>query len=250
MPPRALIAGLGLIGGSIGLALRARGWNVTYLDPAVERDEAIRCGAADERARGIEDCDLVVLATPVDAALDLLRTIPPATRATSVCSVMKPLREAAGERPFVAGHPLAGSHERTLSAARADLFRGRRWFIDRSDPLVETMIADCGAFADLVSPEEHDRAVALTSHLPQILSTALAASIGDDDLRFAGSGLRTFLRLAGSDAAVWRPVISANRENIEKGANAVADLVRRMLEDDPDPIFERARTVWARLEEN
>ena len=76
---------------------------------------------------------------------------------------------------FVAGHPLAGSQERGLAAARSDLFTGATWFIDRDDPIVRKMIAACGAKAELVDAAEHDRALALTSHLPQILSTALAA---------------------------------------------------------------------------
>lgn len=230
------------------MALRARGWHVAYIDPNVSPGEALRAGAADERAETFRGAPIVIVATPVDAALELIRQMPEIP-VTSVCSVMKPLREAADARrlPFVAGHPLAGSHERSLAAARADLFHGHRWFIDRSDATVERVVTECGAIADVVDADEHDRAVALTSHLPQILSTALAAAMTGEDLRFAGSGLRTFLRLAGSDASVWSSVIASNRDNIARRADVVNDLVRRILEDDPSPVFEQARAVWKRL---
>jgi prephenate dehydrogenase len=248
---RALIAGLGLIGGSIGKALRMRGWQVAYVDPSVEEDQARRAAAADQRLTSIEaGADIVIIATPVDAALQLMATMP-AVRATSVCSVMQPLREAAGRRglTFVSGHPLAGSHERSLAAARADLFEGRPWFVDQNLPEVSAVIAACGAREEVADAAEHDRAVAITSHLPQILSTALAASLEDEMLRFAGSGLRTFLRLAASDASVWRPLIEANRENIARHEQAVGELVRRIIRGDSGDAFEKAQRIWRELDE-
>jgi len=226
---RALIAGLGLIGGSIGMALRARGWKIAYRDPRVSLDEARRAGAADDESD--DNVDLVVLATSVDVAVDLLKRID-APLITSVCSVMQPLRAAAEGKDFVAGHPLAESHERGLAAARADLFEGKRWFIESRNYEVEEMIRDCGAAGDVVDPQEHDDAVALTSHLPQVLSTALAAYAERSgvDIRFAGSGLRTFLRLAGSDASVWKPIVDANRGAIDEHLNAVIEIARTMNE--------------------
>ena len=245
MPPvrRALIAGLGLIGGSIGIALRRGGWHVAYADPNVLLDDATRAGAADERAASLDaDVDLIVLATPVDIAVASIGQC--RTLATSVCSLMAPLRSAADAHAiaFVAGHPLAGSQERGLSAARGDLFEGASWFIDRDQTVVQELITACGARAELVDAGEHDRAVALTSHLPQILSTALAAHLHDQhlDLRFAGSGLRTFLRLAGSDAAVWSPIIAANRQNIAPHADAIERLVREIVEGEPGEAFAKA----------
>jgi prephenate dehydrogenase len=276
-----LIIGLGLIGGSAGIALRRRGWRVRYIDNRVNVDDARRCEAADERADAIGTDDFVLLATPVDAAVALL----PAIRgtATSVCSVMQPLREIAACHPersegpgraghdagssqhhpgpsslaparddrfrFVAGHPMAGSHERGLAAARGDLFEGKRWFLDGHDDDVEHLVRDCGAVADFVDAKEHDRAVAVTSHLPQILSTALAAYLGEheDMLRFAGSGLATFLRLAGSDAEVWRPVIEANRANLVPHAEEVVRIAREIVEGDPTDAFERAQKLWRKL---
>jgi len=241
----ALIAGLGLIGGSIGIALRRAGWRVSFDDPNVALDDARAAGAADDDSRG--GAEVIILATPVDAAVSALSTQDSALR-TSVCSVMVPLREAADANhvSFVAGHPLAGSEQRGLAAARGDLFVGKPWFVDRDEQLVADIIEACGARAERVSAEEHDRAVALTSHLPQVLSTALAALGDDDAARFAGSGLRTFLRLAASDARVWMPVIAANRENIRLDFERLVVEVRAILDGDAEA-FARAREFVRRL---
>jgi len=103
-------------------------------------------------------------------------------------------------------------------------------------------VAACGARLERAGADDHDRAVALTSHLPQLLSTALAAHLQDSgvDERFAGSGLHTFLRLAESDASVWAPVLEANAGNVTEHLDAVLWIAREMLRGDRDP-FERAR---------
>ncbi|HEX2122851.1 MAG TPA: prephenate dehydrogenase/arogenate dehydrogenase family protein [Thermoanaerobaculia bacterium] len=246
-----LIVGLGLIGGSAGIALRRRGWRVRYLDPHVAPDDALRAGAADERATAIGDDDLVLLATSVDVAVELLRGMDPRRgMVTSVCSVMQPLRDAAKTR-FVAGHPMAGSEARGLAAARGELFEGQPWFVDGDDVDVAAIVRDCGATLELTTADEHDRAVALTSHLPQILSTALAAYLAEHEevLRFAGSGLRTFLRLAGSDASVWAPILDANRATSSACGAMFARIAREMLEGDPSEFFRRAQSVILRRED-
>jgi prephenate dehydrogenase len=243
--PSILIVGLGLIGGSAGMALRRRDWRVSYLDPHVALDDAKNAGAADQRVDAIDDADVVLLATPVDAAVALLRTIETTSVVTSTCSVMRALRDAA-RGTFIAGHPMAGSQESGLGAARADLFEGKPWFVDGEHALVR----DCGAVLERVDAAEHDAAVALTSHLPQVLSTALAAYLHDRDelLRFTGSGLHTFLRLAGSDAAVWAPVLEANRDQLAPHADAIAALVRQIIAGDPRDAFAKARAMWRALE--
>jgi prephenate dehydrogenase len=245
--PRALIVGLGLIGGSIGIALRSRGWRIAFFDPKVTLEEARAANAADEKVESLGAADLTVLATPVDVALSILRTQGSGLRTTSACSVMEPLRRV-GVSNFVAGHPLAGSQKRGLAAARGDLFQERAWFVDREDPLVQRMIAGCGARMEIVTPEEHDAAMALTSHLPQVLSTALAAYIDQHGIedRFIGDGLRTFLRLAGSDGSVWMPIVNANSTRIAPHAEAVAKIAKEILAGDA-AAFERAQRLWARL---
>jgi prephenate dehydrogenase len=241
---RARVVGLGLIGGSIGLALRRAGWTVSYVDPDVALADALASGAVDTDRDA--DPDIALLATTVDVACDVLPQQKCLTM--SVCSVMEPLRDTAGALPFVAGHPMAGKSTRGLAAADVDLFAGKRWFIDRENDLAKRVIADCRAEAVVVDAAEHDQAVALTSHIPQILSTALAAYIdGQDVAQFAGSGLATFLRLAASDASVWTPTIEANRKNIEPHLVRVLEIVQAVLEGDTTA-FERAQALLRKLE--
>jgi prephenate dehydrogenase len=239
--PELLIVGLGLIGGSIGMAARQRGWRVRYVDDSVNVDFARQHIAGIERAEGIAAEDFVLLATPVDAAVAWLRAND-ARVVTSVGSVMQPLRDAARGH-FIAGHPMAGDTKRGLAHARADLLENKRWFLDARDYEVEELVRDCGATAELVTAQEHDQAVALTSHLPQLLSTALAAHLRDhpDAQRFAGEGLKTFLRLANSHESVWESIISANAKNIAPHADAVNRLVEEMLGGKVSAIFEKAR---------
>jgi prephenate dehydrogenase len=252
-PRRAVIVGLGLIGGSLGMVARSRGWQVSFIDPAVAESDARARGAADRRIEVLEPTDLVILATPVDAAMRYVESIPADQPATSVCSVLAPLA-AAGERRglrLVAGHPLAGSEHRSLSAAKANLFNGCRWFVaGKPEPIVSDLIAAAGAIADEVDAEEHDRAMALTSHLPQVLSTALAAAIeaaGIDVARFGGSGLRTFLRLAASDATVWEPIVEVNRSNLSAGLQETVRLAEEIVGGNRPHIFRLAQRIAGEL---
>lgn len=248
---RALIAGLGLVGGSIGAALRRRRWYVEYVDPFVEEAQALAHDAADARVASLHrDADVIIIATPVGVAYDLVRGVPEESIATTVCSVMEPLRQLANARgvSFVAGHPMAGSERSGVAAADSDLFRGKRWFVDRSVAIVEEVIEDCGAISDRVDPGDHDRAVALTSHLPQLLSTALAAHLAESeaDARFAGSGLKTFLRLAESDPRVWMSILGANHDNIDRHLERVIEIVRDILHGDDRP-FLAAKEMMRKL---
>lgn len=242
MPRQALIVGLGLIGGSIALRLKQRGWHVEYIDKSVNIDEF-------DQVNEIDDRSLVIVATPVDAAVALLRDLQPRSGAvTTVCSVMRPVREVATTARFVAGHPIAGSEKSGFAAADPSLFEGKPWFLDAQDEDVEQLVHDCGANLERTEAAEHDQAVALTSHLPQVLSTALGAMLADreDVLRYAGTGLKTFLRLAGSGPEIWKPVLEANRENIAGRAEELERIVRDMLDGDMTA-FEKARRMWRRL---
>lgn len=253
----ATIVGLGLIGGSIGKALAAAGWSVSFLDPAVTADEARAARAAQEKLAAIDglspEC-VVILSMPIDVTTRMIEQIPPIPNLlTSVCSVMSPLESAARRRSlnFVAGHPLAGSHLRGLGAADAELFRGRPWFVDESaGGAIDAIIGACGATKTVVSSSVHDRAIALTSHLPQLLSTALASLVhesGVDTSLFAGSGLKTFLRLAGSDRSVWHSVFESNSENIDLALARLEEIIREIANGDDDEHFERAQRTFERL---
>ncbi len=239
-----LIVGLGLIGGAVAMALRRRGWHVRFIDndPSLSLDGV-------ERIDAIEDADVIVLATPVDVAIELLPAIESRGVITSVGSVMRPLR-AAAKTNFVAGHPMAGRHEGGLANAQHVEFEGASWFVDAHDDRVEELIRACGANPVLVTAEEHDTAVALTSHLPQVLSTALFAYLSDmpDVRKFAGGGLRSF-RLAASDGEMWHSVLAANRDQLRPHAEQIAQLVRAIIEGDEPEAFQKARTLWRALTE-
>ncbi|HEX6176877.1 MAG TPA: prephenate dehydrogenase/arogenate dehydrogenase family protein [Thermoanaerobaculia bacterium] len=239
---RVTIAGLGLIGGSIGMALRRRGWSVSFVDPAVSLDDARRTGAADEKLDAPSG-ELIVLATPADVAIDIVRSLATKSVVTSVASVMSAICDAARDLNFVAGHPFAGSERGGLAAARADLFDGKPWFIHREDTAVLRMIGDCGAEAVVISTEEHDRVLALTSHLPQVLATALASLLARVDPRFVGSGAKSILRLAGSSYDVWRPVLEQNEQNVAAAAEELWRVIRAIHADD----FERAQKLYEKL---
>lgn len=247
---RVLVVGFGLIGGSAGQALRRRGWHVTFLDPHVTLGQAQVFKNADERVEQIADAnaDIILLATPVDVAVNILRTLETEAVVTSACSVMRALRDVA-RGTFVAGHPMAGSERRGIAAAEGHLFENKRWFVDAQHPLVEDLIRDCGAIPDRIGAAEHDAAVALTSHLPQVLSTALAAHLDGhpEVLRFAGEGLRTFLRLAGSDASIWMPILAENRDELAPHVEGVAKLAEEIATGDATDAFERAQRFWRKL---
>ena len=252
----ATIVGLGLIGGSLGMRLQRRGWAVDYIDPAVDEGAARSAGAAADSLAAPEQIrpgSLVVLASPVDAAIALLPVIDRSLVVTSVCSVMAPLQNAAGEAglQFLAGHPFAGSERSGLAAAREDLFEGRPWFLSsgRAEPRIEGMISDAGGVIHRIDADEHDRQLAFTSHLPQLISTALAALIARKgiDPVFLGSGLASVLRLAGSSHSVWEPVLRSNEERIDAAWQELAEEVQRLIRERDRASFEGAQALWQSL---
>lgn len=256
--PSATIVGLGLIGGSIGKALLRAGWEVDFIDPAVSLSEATEAAAAQRKLATIGEVkpeSLVVIAMSVDTSIQMLEQIPAVPNTlTTVCSVMQPFHEIGARRgiPLVAGHPLAGSEKRGLVAADAELFAGKRWFVDGTVPheSVDAMIETTGAEIVWVEPGDHDRVLAITSHLPQLLSTALAATIAESGVEldlFGGSGLRSFLRLAGSDRAIWHSVFEANGENLERSIDNLLAVVRRLLDGDDEELFSAAQGIYAAL---
>ena len=237
-----LVVGSGLLGASIGLALRRAGVQV-WLDD-VDPDavaEAVGRGAGEPWRPDAGDPRLVVVAVPpaaAGAAMARAGAFPDAT-VTDVTSVKaEPLAAAvaAGADPgrLVGGHPMAGRETSGAAAARHDLFDDRVWVISplaESDPerveTVRDLVVTCGAVPVVMAPEEHDRAVALTSHAPQLLSSLLAARLLDVDpeaVAVSGQGLRDMTRIAASDPALWRSILDAN-------ADSVADVLEAFAQD-------------------
>jgi len=233
---RLAVIGLGAIGGSIAAALREAGWHVRGCDQSAENLRvASERGLIDEPAGGPEEAvrgsDSVVLAVPVrtiGGMLDAIdRAAPPGALILDTGSVKGSVLDKmvvlAGAERTIGGHPLAGTERSGPEAARPDLFRGRTFLLCRhrrtADATVERATAlarELGAEPIVVikEPEAHDRVLARTSHLPQLISTALALSLEPEDADFSGPGLRDMTRLAGSDPAMWRDILRTNRDSI------------------------------------
>lgn len=245
-----LVVGAGLMGASVGLALRAHGVAV-YLadrsDAAAALAEALGAGFAQSPP---DDPDLVVLASPpatvaaslIDWQRLYLRSI--FTDLASVKAGPQQEIEAMGgdSSRFVGGHPLAGRERSGAGAARGDLFEARPWVLTpspQSSPLAlrrsEQLVALCGAQVVIMTPERHDEAVALVSHVPQVVASLAAARLAEADgdlVALAGQGLRDVTRIAASDPALWTEILTTNATHVRRVLDAVAvdlDQVRKAL---------------------
>lgn len=247
---RALIVGTGLIGGSVGLALRARGWRVSGLDFEGSRAQAaLEMGALD--AVGDDPAaDLAVVATPVSAiAGTARRLLSDPNRAglvvTDVGGVKVPVVGEADHPRFVGGHPMAGSEQIGLAGADPELFVGATWVLT---PTVETdvdsfatvraVVSSLGAEVVALTPEDHDRLVATMSHVPHLVAATLmnsAASHAEREgalLRLAAGGFRDMTRVAAGHPAIWPDIcadnaaaIVASFDRLLADLGAVRDLV-------------------------
>ena len=236
--PRLGIIGTGLIGASVGLAARARGWEVLGCDrdPAAAA-EALRVGAIqciDERDAMYAGCDAVVIAAHVSGTLDELaalrrRTLRDDQVILDVASVKVPVARAGSEiRTFVPTHPMAGAERRGPAAARADLFVDRVWCYVPTGSATHTAQAAAfvemlGAKAVAVEAEQHDAIVALTSHLPQLLAYAFTERVNeraalDPELvdALCGPAARELLRLGRSSPQMWDEIFRENRAALER----------------------------------
>jgi prephenate dehydrogenase len=240
------IVGTGLIGGSLGLALKKRrlAGRIVGCDRAPVLERARDCGAIEagttNLAEAVHGSGLVVLATPVIAILDLIDrlgpALPPRTLVTDVGSTKAEIARRAVEsfgrnagQRFLAGHPMAGKEQSGVEHADADLFEGAAWLFTPL-PRQRVHAGLCGEFVDCVEklgakvatldPSDHDRFCAWVSHLPQMISTALAASLVDEFgedaplLDIGGRALRELTRISGSPYSMWRDIAITNRKNL------------------------------------
>lgn len=267
-PRQVAIVGLGLIGGSLGLAIRERRPDVRVV--GVDREaralqEATRREAVHEAQctlqDGIAGADLVVLAAPISAILaqleELPLLLPDGALVTDVGSTKRTICEHAQERlgqRFVGGHPLAGSERSGMEAAKADLFRGTVWVLTpqgRAPARLTALLADLGARVTTMTPAHHDRVVAATSHVPQLLAVALGkhlADAGDNDRAYRSliaSGGSDWLRLARSSPSPWRDVVATNADSIRQEVEALLDELERLTRetDRLEDAFERANRL-------
>jgi len=237
------IVGTGLIGASFGLALREAGFQGSILGVSSERAiaDAIAAGAIDRGvplSEAAEQADLVFLSQAIGRILDTIRHLDPllkpgalVTDAGSTKTEIVDLgRQLIRRGQFLGGHPMAGKESRGAAAAEGGLFRGRTWALTPDEPAeLETdparqfraWLDRIGARVVLLDSEEHDRTVALTSHLAQLASTALAATAAEmlpdgRHLRLAGPGLHDMTRLALSSYDLWRDILATNPEHIDR----------------------------------
>jgi prephenate dehydrogenase len=237
------VIGLGLIGGSLALALKRAGnvgvvYGVDIDDTAIEyaiREHIIDAGSRDLRA-AVNDSDVVVIATHVGIipkiAKSLAPILPPNTAVTDVGSVKaNVVTEIESMLPksvsFVGGHPISGTERSGICHSSADLFKEKRCILtptvntnDESLVRVRNLWESIGAKVYTMTPEAHDRVFAYVSHLPHAVAYALLNSVASQEGRaaeifdFAGGGLKDFTRIGASSPEMWSDILAANRENV------------------------------------
>lgn len=231
------IFGTGLIGASLGIALRAQGMVVTAWDPDPRaRAGAGEVGAADRfppsADQALKGAELVVLAGPVQAIVETVGRLDTPALVTDVAGVKGPVMEAA--RPgmrFVGGHPMAGRETAGPAGASGSLFRGATWVLTpgaaspRDVACVQKVVESIGATPLVMDAATHDAAVAVISHLPQLVASALvdAASSHPGALDLAAGGFRDLTRVALSDPGWWAEVLAANRGEVAAAARRLAE---------------------------
>ncbi|HEX7712122.1 MAG TPA: prephenate/arogenate dehydrogenase family protein [Sphingomonadaceae bacterium] len=269
---RIAIIGLGLIGGSIGLAVRE------YLPNArttgFDHDPAVRVRAeqrmladriADNAEEAVRDADLVILCVPVGAMGEVARKIAPALREGAVVSdvgsskqsILEALRAALPGRAVIPAHPVAGTENSGPDAGFATVFQ-QRWCIvtppqDADSVHVSKLVAfweALGAMVDTMDPKHHDLVLAVTSHIPHLIAYTIVGTASDledvtrsEVIKYSAGGFRDFTRIAASDPTMWRDVFLNNRD-------AVLVMLQRFLDDlgaleeairagDGDALFDR-----------
>ncbi len=277
---KLVIFGVGLIGGSVALALKKAGLS-TYI-VGVGRSEknlqaALDLGVIDSAqtdiAEAVAGADLILIATPVAQTANILRSIQPHLQAQTVITdagstksdVLKVAGEILGAQfdQFVGGHPIAGAEKSGVAAAKSDLFLGKNVVLTPVfSPTPETNIhavrraselwKACGANVSEMSAETHDSIFAAVSHLPHLLAFALVNDIAsrpnaEQLFSFAASGFRDFTRIAGSSPEMWRDISLANKTALLRDLTAfeqqISQLKQLLNEDNGDgllALFERA----------
>lgn len=244
------IFGVGLIGGSFALALRAAGFQgeIAGVSSPATIKAALERGVIDREVTVEEarEFDLIFLAQPIRGILAALPQLA-GSRAwvTDAGSTKRTICRAASvlER-FTGGHPMAGKAARGLEHADAGLFAGRPWILTSTPPpALAALLESTGARITITTPEEHDRAVALTSHLPQLLSSALAAQAAAHPalLFAAGPGWESMTRLAASDWALWRDILETNADYLLAAWQELRDRLDpalAALHENTDPLGE------------
>ena len=252
---KVAVLGVGLIGGSIGLAARGRlEAQVTGFDPeGANLDRALELGALDHGAAtvaaAVADAEVVFCAAPVGAlpalVAEALAGTAEAAVVTDVGSTKRELIDrlaAAGDDSrFIGGHPLAGAETAGVANARAEMLEGARWYLTptaRSSgvhyDLLQSTIADLGARPQAIDAATHDRVMAVVSHLPHVLANVLvaeaAAALSEESERLpeVGTSFRDTTRVAGANPAIWADIFATNHEAVADGIEAIGERLRKV----------------------
>jgi prephenate dehydrogenase len=277
---RVAVLGTGLIGGSFALALREHFPEISIVgynrDRRAERARAR--GAIHEVAADIpgavRGADLVYIALPIGAAIEILPAIAelakPGALVTDACSTKAALCRAAkeyfrGGTLFLGGHPMAGKENSGIDNADASLFRGAPYALIAQENDPDERVSDFAAVVRAIGAQPvwldadtHDWAVGIVSHLPQLVSVALARVVLDETdetglpISLAGHGLHSMLRLAGSPYNIWRDIFLTNKDNVSRAldrlAQAVDHLRTRLASKDLEQEFQAANEIYKLLE--
>lgn len=281
---KLVIFGVGLIGGSVALALKKAGLSThiagvgrtqTSLDDALSLN--VIDSAETDIQKALEGADMVLIAAPVAQTKNILQSIQPHITPNMVitdagstkCDVLACAKETLGAKfsQFVGGHPIAGAEKSGAKAAKPDLYIKKNVILTptpetnpQATQMVETMWASCGAVVSEMAAETHDGIFAAVSHLPHLLAFALVDDIASRPnakqlFSFAASGFRDFTRIAGSHPEMWRDISLANRTALLSEINAFQtelSTLKQLLENEDgaglEALFERAsqaRNQWA-----
>lgn len=284
LPPfkRAAILGTGLIGGSFGLALkkafpaiRIAGWDKETIVQQAHARGTIHEAFSGDLAAALAGADLVYISLPISVTLDVLPEIARGAASgalvTDACSTKVRICRRAAEcfkdgAAFLGGHPMAGREVSGIAHADPGIFRGARYAligaeaVSAKDPRAAAfaaLVKAIGAEPVWLDAETHDWAVAIVSHLPQLVSVALAGVVQQETdetglpVSLAGPGLRDLLRLAGSPYAMWRDVTLTNTENISRALDrlgrAIEDLRSRLTSRELEGEFDTANELYKTL---
>lgn len=282
---KLVIFGVGLIGGSVALALKKAGVNTHIVGVGRNRnslDEALNLGIIDvaelDIQAAVHDADVIMLAAPVAQTTQILKSIQPFLQQNTVITdagstkgdVLSSAKAVLGDqfKQFIGGHPIAGAEKSGAAAALADLFVAKNVVLtptDETNPdainAVKALWRNCGANVSTMSAEQHDAIFAAVSHLPHLLAFALVDDIASRPnaaqlFSFAASGFRDFTRIAGSHPEMWRDISLANKQALLNEINAFEQelsTVKQLLTQDDsaglEALFERAshaRNQWAK----
>lgn len=241
---RAAIIGTGLIGGSLGLALRARGWYVTGRDRNAERSSrALELGALDAVGDDLA-ADVTFIATPVHAIVDEARkALAAGSIVTDVGSVKESVTSGISHAHFVGGHPMAGSEQEGVDGSDGELFEGATWVLTPTvdtDPVaytrVRSIVTSLGADVVALPPHRHDALVAIVSHVPHLTAATLMRLAADRSeehsslLRLAAGGFRDMTRIAAGHPGIWPDICAQNRVAILEALDVLLERLSSVRE--------------------